>query len=269
MPQASQPALSRRPSARPIILKARSNRRRPVSVHLSGPERRFSAALPPRAAAVIPRGVGFQPARAGLGRQAAPARPGADGSETCPTFSLSRAVRDAIFNDSILCCHIEYFNFFSAGSRSRSSASPLRHPSGPGSWTRPQGGTGHRQNQPTAPRREEIEMPKAIRITETGGPEVIRWEDVEVGEPGEGQARVRHTAVGVNLHRHLPPVRAVPDPAAERAGERGGRGRRGGRARASRSSSPATGWRTPAARPGRTPRRGCCRPASWSRSRTG
>ena len=41
-------------------------------------------------------------------------------------------------------------------------------------------------------------MPKAIRITETGGPEVMRWEDVEVGEPGEGQARVRHTAVGVN-----------------------------------------------------------------------
>ena len=41
-------------------------------------------------------------------------------------------------------------------------------------------------------------MPKSIRITETGGPEVLRWEDVEVGEPGEGQARVRHTAVGVN-----------------------------------------------------------------------
>src|SRR3954466_7368748 len=41
-------------------------------------------------------------------------------------------------------------------------------------------------------------MPKSIRITETGGPEVMRWEDVEVGEPGEGQARVRHTAVGVN-----------------------------------------------------------------------
>ena len=42
-------------------------------------------------------------------------------------------------------------------------------------------------------------MAKAIRITETGGPEVLRWEDVEVGEPGEGQARVRHTAVGVNF----------------------------------------------------------------------
>src|SRR5690349_6093392 len=42
-------------------------------------------------------------------------------------------------------------------------------------------------------------MPKAIRITETGGPEVMRWEDVAVGEPGEGQARIRHTAVGVNF----------------------------------------------------------------------
>jgi NADPH2:quinone reductase len=42
-------------------------------------------------------------------------------------------------------------------------------------------------------------MAKAVRIHETGGPEVLRWEDVEVGEPGEGQARVRHTAVGVNF----------------------------------------------------------------------
>jgi NADPH2:quinone reductase len=41
-------------------------------------------------------------------------------------------------------------------------------------------------------------MPKSFRINETGGPEVLRWEDVEVGEPGEGQARLRHTAVGVN-----------------------------------------------------------------------
>ena len=41
-------------------------------------------------------------------------------------------------------------------------------------------------------------MPKSIRITETGGPEVMRREDAEVGEPGEGQARIRHTAVGVN-----------------------------------------------------------------------
>ena len=42
-------------------------------------------------------------------------------------------------------------------------------------------------------------MAKVVRFHETGGPEVMRWEDVEVGEPGEGQARVRHTAVGVNF----------------------------------------------------------------------
>src|SRR5947208_6701717 len=42
-------------------------------------------------------------------------------------------------------------------------------------------------------------MPKAIRIIETGTPEVMRWVDLDVGEPGEGQARVRHTAVGVNF----------------------------------------------------------------------
>src|SRR3954468_12784593 len=41
-------------------------------------------------------------------------------------------------------------------------------------------------------------MPNAIRISQTGGPDVLRWEGVEVGDPGEGQARVRPTAVGVN-----------------------------------------------------------------------
>ncbi|MDB5408705.1 MAG: quinone oxidoreductase [Rhodospirillales bacterium] len=42
-------------------------------------------------------------------------------------------------------------------------------------------------------------MPHAIRIHETGGPEVLRWEKVEVGEPGPGEARLRQTAVGVNF----------------------------------------------------------------------
>ena len=42
-------------------------------------------------------------------------------------------------------------------------------------------------------------MVKAIRMHETGGPEVLRWEDVALGEPGAGQARVRHTAIGVNF----------------------------------------------------------------------
>ncbi|MCC7015783.1 MAG: quinone oxidoreductase [Rhodospirillales bacterium] len=41
-------------------------------------------------------------------------------------------------------------------------------------------------------------MTKAIRIYQTGGPEVLQWEDVEVGEPGPGQIRIRHTAVGLN-----------------------------------------------------------------------
>jgi NADPH2:quinone reductase len=42
-------------------------------------------------------------------------------------------------------------------------------------------------------------MPKAIRLYKTGGPEVLQWEEVQVGEPGDGQARVRHTVVGVNF----------------------------------------------------------------------
>ena len=41
-------------------------------------------------------------------------------------------------------------------------------------------------------------MAKAIRFYETGGPEVLRYEDVEVGEPGPGEVRLRHVAVGLN-----------------------------------------------------------------------
>ena len=42
-------------------------------------------------------------------------------------------------------------------------------------------------------------MAKAIRFYETGGPEVLRLESVEVGDPGPGQARVRHAYVAVNF----------------------------------------------------------------------
>jgi NADPH2:quinone reductase len=42
-------------------------------------------------------------------------------------------------------------------------------------------------------------MTMAIRIHATGGPEVLRWEEAPVGSPGRGEARVRHTAVGVNF----------------------------------------------------------------------
>ena len=41
-------------------------------------------------------------------------------------------------------------------------------------------------------------MTKAIRISKTGGPEVMEYVDVEVGEPGPGEARVRHAAIGLN-----------------------------------------------------------------------
>ncbi len=39
---------------------------------------------------------------------------------------------------------------------------------------------------------------KAIRFHATGGPEVLRWEAVEIGTPSAGEALIRHTAVGVN-----------------------------------------------------------------------
>lgn len=62
-------------------------------------------------------------------------------------------------------------------------------------------------------------MVKAIRMHSFGGPEVLKWEDVEVGAPGPGQIRVRHTAVGFNFldvltregkYPVLPPLPAVP-----------------------------------------------------------
>src|SRR3954463_4945774 len=45
--------------------------------------------------------------------------------------------------------------------------------------------------------KRRITMPHAIRIHETGGPEVMRWEEVEVGQPAAGEVRVRNTAIGL------------------------------------------------------------------------
>ena len=58
-------------------------------------------------------------------------------------------------------------------------------------------------------------MSKAIRIHETGGPEVMCWEDSAVADPGDGEVKLRHTAVGLNYidtyHRSgLYPVDALP-----------------------------------------------------------
>ena len=41
-------------------------------------------------------------------------------------------------------------------------------------------------------------MSKAIVVHEHGGPEVLRWEDYDPGPPGPGEARIRHSAVGLN-----------------------------------------------------------------------
>jgi NADPH2:quinone reductase len=42
-------------------------------------------------------------------------------------------------------------------------------------------------------------LSKAIRMSRTGGAEVMQYVDVEVGQPGPGEARVRHAAIGVNF----------------------------------------------------------------------
>ena len=61
-------------------------------------------------------------------------------------------------------------------------------------------------------------MSKAIRMYETGGPEVLRWESYDPGQPAAGEALVRHEAVGLNFidvyHRTgtypLPSLPAIP-----------------------------------------------------------
>ena len=42
-------------------------------------------------------------------------------------------------------------------------------------------------------------MPHAIRVHQTGGPQVLKWEEVEIGEPGSGQIRIRQEAAGLNF----------------------------------------------------------------------
>ena len=42
-------------------------------------------------------------------------------------------------------------------------------------------------------------MTKAICVHDIGGPEVMTLEDVEIGQPGADEVRVRHTAIGLNF----------------------------------------------------------------------
>lgn len=67
-------------------------------------------------------------------------------------------------------------------------------------------------------------MSQAIRIHQYGGPEVLRLESVEIGEPGPGQVRLRHSAIGVNfidvyMRTGLYPLSGFPQiPGMEAAG---------------------------------------------------
>src|SRR3984893_6663756 len=50
----------------------------------------------------------------------------------------------------------------------------------------------------SAPEGRSRAMTHAIRFHKAGGPEVLVWGEVQVGKPGPGEARVRHTAIGLN-----------------------------------------------------------------------
>lgn len=66
-------------------------------------------------------------------------------------------------------------------------------------------------------------MTHAIRIHAPGGPEVMQWEQIDIGNPGPGQLRIRHTAVGLNFidvyHRSgAYPLQTPTTPGMEGAG---------------------------------------------------
>ncbi|TYH61442.1 hypothetical protein ES332_D07G052800v1 [Gossypium tomentosum] len=46
---------------------------------------------------------------------------------------------------------------------------------------------------------QPIKMVKAIRVHQLGGPQVLKWEDVELGEPKEGEIRIKNKAIGLNF----------------------------------------------------------------------
>ena len=77
-------------------------------------------------------------------------------------------------------------------------------------------------------------MVQAIRFAKTGGPEVLDWQEVEVGKPGPGQVRLKHTAVGLNYIDTYQRSGLYPMPLPSGLGSRGGRAssRRSGRASA-------------------------------------
>src|SRR5690348_7083228 len=78
---------------------------------------------------------------------------------------------------------------------SRASAASITTRNRP---TRPTSAPPSSSRRISAPEEEREPMPHAIRFHKTGGPDVLQWDEVQVGKPGQGEARVRHTAVGLN-----------------------------------------------------------------------
>src|ERR1051326_5582587 len=66
-------------------------------------------------------------------------------------------------------------------------------------------------------RRKDAAMTRTVRFHELGGPEVLRIEDLDVGDPGPGEVRIRVEAIGLNraeaLFRsgtYIEPVKSFP-----------------------------------------------------------
>ena len=64
-------------------------------------------------------------------------------------------------------------------------------------------------------------MAKAIRFHKAGGPEVLQLDDVQVGDPGQGQVRIKHTAIGVNYVDTYQRSGLYPMPLPQIAGNEG------------------------------------------------
>jgi NADPH2:quinone reductase len=64
-------------------------------------------------------------------------------------------------------------------------------------------------------------MAKAIRFHKAGGPEVLQLDDVQVGDPGQGQVRIKHTAIGVNFVDTYQRSGLYPMPLPQVAGNEG------------------------------------------------
>uniref|UniRef100_A0A7C9CLQ6 NADPH:quinone reductase n=1 Tax=Opuntia streptacantha TaxID=393608 RepID=A0A7C9CLQ6_OPUST len=96
--------------------------------------------------------------------------------------------------------HLEFFSFSLSSDPKcclSTSVYPLLNPSS--SFTKLLVRAFATSAEASSPSSSSSRMVKAIRVHEFGGPEVLKWEDVEIGEPKEGEVRVRNRAIGLNF----------------------------------------------------------------------